>query len=199
MEFPVGLPDPSLSSDYYPRDSTDATEVFDTLRQWLPSELALAILDQAEYWLLSQTRGNNRMSYDEDDCRDRTPYLTSEAISGERCPVRKIRITVESHDQGWSDHHEDHGTFRNSWTWFELDSHRLDGEDVSEAIVRLATNVHARSDSMLHERIYRSDGDEWVQRLQPGDQLAIVPRARFPGWTNYVEEASIEIYTVPVL
>lgn len=189
----------SPSTDiYYPRDSTDATEAFDTLRQWLPSELALEILEQARYWLQARVTRKDRIIYDERACRDRTPYLTSEPIQGDRFPVREIRLAIHGHDQGWSDHHEDHGTFRNSWTWFDL-AIRWSGEDVSDETIRLATNPHARSDTFLHEILYRCDRDSWVQRLQPGDQLWVLPRARFPGWRNFVEDASIEIYTAPVL
>lgn len=184
---------------YYPRDSTDATEVFDTLRQWLPSELALEILEQAGYWLRARVTRGDSTSYTEGNCHDRPPYLTSEPIQ-EHAPVREIRISIHSHDQGWSDHHEDHGTFRNSWTWFDLRVNRPQGDEVSDdEIVRLATNPHARSEPFHHELLYRGDRDDWVLRLQPGDLLCIVPRARFPGWRNYVEGASMEIYTTPVL
>lgn len=194
-------PPPAENEVYYPRDSTDATEVFDTLRQWFPSELALEILEQAGYWLRSRVTRRDSISYTEFSCRGHPPYLTAEPIQGERGPVREIRFSIHSHDQGWSDHGEDHGTFRNSWTWFDLRVHRLEDGEVSsdDHLVRLATNAHARSETLQHEIVYRSDRDDWVPRLQSGDRLCIVPQARFPGWRNYVEAASIEIYTAPAL
>ena len=194
MESP-SIVNPPPAEVYYPRDSTDATLVFDTLRQWLPSELALQILEQARYWLQARIARKDSVSYDEADCHDRIPYLTSEPVQGDRFPVREIQLSIHSHDQGWSDHYEDHGTFQNSWTWFDLGIRRSDGGDASDEIIRLATNAHARWETFHHELLYRSDRDSWVRGLQPGDQLRIIPRARFPGWENFVEGASIVIYT----
>ncbi|KAJ5171181.1 uncharacterized protein N7500_003964 [Penicillium coprophilum] len=187
---------------YYPRNSEDAVESFNILRQKLPSELVLDILDFAEYWVLSATHREDTMDYAENDCRDRTPYLTSEPIQGERFPVQEIRINICSHDQGWSSYREDHGSFRNSWTWFDLAIERPPGRpDISKnENLRLATNVHAKREATCHRIIYQRDQKlHWMQNLQAGDRISIVPQARFPGWRNTVQEASIEIYTTPVL
>ncbi|KAI2674953.1 hypothetical protein CBS147355_6767 [Penicillium roqueforti] len=187
---------------YYPRHSADAVESFNILRQKLPSELVLEILELAEYWVLSATFRADTVGYDEGDCRDRTPYLTSEPIQGERFPVREIRINIWSHDQGWSSYGEDNGTYRNSWTWFDLGIERPPGrDDISkDEDLRLATNVHARRETMHHQITYRRDQKlRWMQNLQAGDRISIIPRARFHGWRNTVEKASIEVYTSPVL
>ncbi|KAJ6124323.1 hypothetical protein N7471_011640 [Penicillium samsonianum] len=187
---------------YYPRHSADAVESFNTLRQKLPSELVLEILEFAEYWVLSTVHREDSVDYTESDCRDRTPYLTSEPIQGERFPVREIRINIWSHDQGWSSYREDHGTFRNSWTWFDLAIERPPGrDDISkDENLRLATNVHAGRAAMHHRIMFHRDQKlRWMQNLQAGDRILIVPRALFPGWRNTVEKASIEVYTSPVL
>ncbi|KAJ6179768.1 hypothetical protein N7519_010229 [Penicillium mononematosum] len=193
---------PEENPMYYPRNSADAVESFNILRQKLPSELVLDVLEFAEYWVLSAVHREDRMEYTERDCHDRTPYLTSEPIQGERFPVREIRINIWSHDQGWSSYREDHGTFRNSWTWFELGIERPPGRDDTskDEDLRLATNVHAGRETMHHRIMYNGDQKpRWMQYLQPGDRISIVPRARFPGWRNTVEKASIEVYTSPVL
>ncbi|KAJ5194327.1 hypothetical protein N7491_001664 [Penicillium cf. griseofulvum] len=193
------------SRTYYPRNSADALESFNILRQKLPSELVLDILEFGEYWVLSAVYREDSMDYTENDCRDRTPYLTSEPIQGERFPVQEIRINIWSHDQGWSSYREDHGTYRNSWTWFDLDIERpLGRNDISKnedlRDLRLATNVHARREPTHHRITYQRDQKlPWMQNLQAGDRISIVPRARFPGWKNTVQKASIEIYTAPVL
>ncbi|KGO37087.1 hypothetical protein PEX1_043940 [Penicillium expansum] len=187
---------------HYPRHSADAVESFNILRQKLPSELVLDILEFAEYWVLSTVYREDSMEYNEADCRDRTPYLTSEPIQGERFPVQEVRINILSHDQGWSSYREDHGTFRNSWTWFDLGIERSPGRDdiSTDEDLRLATNVHAGREAMNHQITYRRDQKlRWMQNLQAGDRISIVPRARFPGWRNTVEKASIEVYTSPVL
>ncbi|KAJ5372961.1 hypothetical protein N7517_004967 [Penicillium concentricum] len=189
-------------STYYPRNSADAVESFNILRQKLPSELVLEILEFAEYWVISAVYREDSMDYTENDCRDRTPYLTSEPIQGERFPVQEIRINIWSHDQGWSSYREDHGSFRNSWTWFDLDIERPSGrDDISKnEDLRLATNVHAKREATCHRITYQRDQElRWMQNLQAGDRISIIPRARFPGWRNTVQKASIEIYTTPVL
>ncbi|EKV09931.1 Ankyrin repeat protein [Penicillium digitatum] len=187
---------------HYPRHSADSVETFNILRQKLPSELVLEILEFAEYWVLSAVHREDRVHYNESDCRDRTPYLTSEPIQGERFPVQEIKINIWSHDQGWSSYREDHGTFNNSWTWFDLGIEKPPGrEDIpTDENLRLATNVHAGRETMNHQIIYRRDQAlNWMQNLQAGDRISIVPRARFAGWRNTVEKASIEVYTSPVL
>ncbi|KAE8370153.1 hypothetical protein BDV27DRAFT_152308 [Aspergillus caelatus] len=187
---------------YYPRNSGDATSVFNILKRWLPSELVLEVLEHAEYWLVSRISRAEEMQYKERDCHGQTPYLTAAPIQGERYPVKKIRITIWSHDQGWSIYPQDHGTFNNSWTWFDLGITRPAGrEDISkDANLRLATNVHASKKTMCHEITYRRDQNlRWVQNLEPGDSISIIPRALFPGWRNFVEKACIEIYTTPIL
>ncbi|KAJ5502602.1 hypothetical protein N7463_005476 [Penicillium fimorum] len=189
-------------STYYPRSSADAVECFNLLRQKLPSELVLEILEFAEYWVLSAVYREHSMDYTEDDCRDRIPYLTSQPIQGERFPVQEIRIHIWSHDQGWSSYREDHGSFRNSWTWFDLGIERPPGrDDISKnENLRLATNVHAKRETTYHRITYQRDQKlHWMQNLQAGDRISIIPRARFPGWRNTVKKASIEIYTTPVL
>ncbi|KAJ5473783.1 hypothetical protein N7475_003349 [Penicillium sp. IBT 31633x] len=187
---------------YYPRHSADAVESFNILRQKLPSELVLEILELAQYWVLSKVHRDVRKSYDEISSRDRAPYLTSDPIRGERFPVRQIRINIWSHDQGWSDYTEDHGTFRNSWTWFELGIERPSCRDdiCKEQDLRLATNVHARREATHHKITYQRDQDmQWLNKLQAGDRISIIPMARYPGWRNTVVKASIEIYTAPDL
>lgn len=41
-------------------------------------------------------------------------------------PCRKIVFTIESHDQGWGGLHQDRGSYRGSWTWFEAGLERFD-------------------------------------------------------------------------
>ncbi|KAJ5787628.1 hypothetical protein N7457_002618 [Penicillium paradoxum] len=187
---------------YHPRHTADARQTFDILRQRLPAEIVLEILEFAQYWLQSCVQREERISYTESECHDRTAYLKSYPIRGERSPVRQINIHIWSRDQGWSSYREDHGTFKNSWTWFVLDIDRPSGrEDISkDEDLRLATNVHAGKALYHHEITYRADQNlRWMKKLQAGDRISVVPRAQFPGWRNIVEKAAIEIYTTPDL
>ncbi|KAB8266760.1 hypothetical protein BDV30DRAFT_244959 [Aspergillus minisclerotigenes] len=160
---------------HYPRHSDDAISVFNILKRWFPSELVLEMLEYVEYWLLSRISRADEMQYAESDCHGQPPYLTSAPIQGERYPVKKSRVTIWSHDQGWSSYPQDHGFFNNSWTWFDLKITRPAGrDDISkDANLRLATHVHASEDTMCHEIIYRSDQDlRRVQNLEPGDRIS---------------------------
>lgn len=160
------------------------------------------MLEYAEYWLLPRISRADEMQYAESDCHGQPPYLTSAPFQGELYPVKKIGVTIWSHDQGWISYPQEHSSFNNSWTWVDLKITRPAGrDDISkDANLRLETNVHASEDTMCHEIIYRSDQDlRLVQNLEPGDRISIIPRALFPGWTNFVENACIDIYTTPVL
>ena len=68
---------------------------------------------------------------------------------------------------------------------------------------RLLTNVHASGQYRRREVSLLSLGPlkhrEWLEGLSPGDKISIIPMARFPGWINYVREASIEVYTTCLL
>ena len=204
-EFSPPLPSASAFDHggiHYPRHSEDATTVLNILGQWLPPEIGLQILDHAEYWILSRVCRQEEVIYDEDDCFDAEPYLTSAPIQGDRFPVRKIRLNIWSHDQGWSSFPDEHGTFKNSWTWFELAIERPPGRDeiFTDKEARVATNLHGIDETMRHQIIIRNDHESrWMQVLQAGDRVSLVPRALYPGWENFVEAATIEIYTWPVL
>ncbi|KAJ5754151.1 uncharacterized protein N7511_008304 [Penicillium nucicola] len=187
---------------YYPRHAEDAVAALNILRQRLPSELVLEVLEHAQYWIRSKVYRNDKLAFTEFDCKERPSYLTSRRIQGDRFPVREIRIDIWSHDQGWSSYREDYGSYRNSWTWFELGIQRPDGRhDLCQGEdLRLMTNIHASKDTKHHEIIYRDDQDlQWLRGLQAGDRVAIIPLAKYPGWTNFVDKACIEIYTNPIL
>lgn len=188
------------SSDevYYPRNTEDALNTFNILRHRLPSELVLEVLKYAQYWLQSRVERDESITCSESN--GGISYLASKPIQDGR--LEEIHIDIWSHDQGWSSYQQDHGTERNSWTWFELGIERPEGRElISEVMgMRIATNVHARSEVKHHQIAYRRDQNlQWVLKLQAGDIIRILPRARFPGWKNTVEKASIEIYTAPVL
>lgn len=190
--------DSSSDQVYYPRNLEDVLNIFNILRHRLPSELVLEILEYTEYWLQSKVERDERLTCKESD--GGISYLESKPIPDGL--LKEIRIDIWSHDQGWSNYPQDHGTDRNSWTWFDLHLERPEGKEVIPEVMglRLATNVHARSEVKHHQIIYRRDQNLlWMQKLQAGDIIKILPRARFVGWRNTVEKASIEIYTAPVL
>lgn len=196
MSVVSGALEVTQSHTHYPRDSSDAVAVLDILQRWLPAELGLAILHHAGYWLRSRVARQESRRFSQSACRDRTPYLLSEPIQGKRFPVQQIVIDIWSHDQGWSSYPEDHGTYRGSWTWFDLGIQRPQGrKDITAGLPGLVTNVHASSETRHHQVVYRRDDQPWIEYLQAEDRISIIPQARFPGWVNYTEGASIAIYT----
>lgn len=197
MSILAGAPfELAQSETHYPRDSSDAVAVLNILKRWFPAELGLAILHHAGYWLRSRVAKQESIRFSESLCHDGTPYLLSEPIKGKRFPAQQVIIDIWSHDQGWSSYPENHGTYRGSWTWFDLGIRRPPGrEDIAIDLPPLVTNVHASSETRHHQVVYRRHEQLWMGDLQEGDRISITPRARFPGWVNFTEGAAIEIYT----
>lgn len=199
-----GLPsktsEAALADSYFPKDLGDINAALRILTKWVPSELGLRILHEAKYWIRYRVAIRKHCATSEHSRgRPVSAYITSGPIAARNLRVREIKIDIWSHDQGWSDYPEDQGTYRGSWTWFELGILRPQGrEEISTNIGRLVTNIHASSATMHHQVVFQRDDDQsWVRHLRAGDQIFVTPRARFPGWTNYTRGAAIEVYTNP--
>jgi len=68
------------------------------------------------------TRGTEIIDQREEEVSVRDgniPYLVSLPIFPDKT-LRKVIIIIVSKDRGWSKYLHDHGTYCNSWTWFEL-------------------------------------------------------------------------------
>jgi hypothetical protein len=119
-----------------------------------------------------------------DDC---VPYLVSRPIP-EGTTLRKVVITVVSKDQGWSSFPSDHGTYRNSWTWFELSvGPSKDSEERWRGEV--VRNLHAH-DSFKKHTIEIPDGGLY-KKAKSGDVLTVWALAKYPGWRNTVKKVKI--------
>lgn len=195
---------------HYPSEPRDIFEAFSILQHCgngkIPRRIILEILNFAEYWLLSRVTRKGEVRLIERDSAKRLPYLTSKPIPKTSPSVQRVTFVVWSHDQGWSSYKVSHGTFENSWTWFEAD---IEKSPRASNIVshgpekRLLTNVHASRQYRRREVSYTCLGSlkhrKWLEGLYPGDKISIIPMAWFPGWTNYVREASIEVHTTCLL
>ena len=136
--------------------------------------LRIEIIDQSEKEVIVR-----------DGC---VPYVISRPIP-EGKALRKVIITVVSKDQGWSDHLDDYGTYRNSWTWFELSvgpPSEDSGEKWRGLVVR---NLHAHGDFKEHT-IEITDG-ELYEKAESGDVLTVWALAKFEGWRNTVKKVVI--------
>lgn len=135
---------------------------------------------------------------------------------------------IESRDQGWSSYPDDHGTYRGSWTWFEVEKgdasilrgteQEGEGEEQNlhpdndardptsqpssakgQEIVR---NIHAGKTWHKHIISWAADDEDatgkWVREIKRGDVIVLSAHARFPGWTNRVRSARIAVYTAAI-
>jgi len=120
---------------------------------------------------------------------DSVPYLVSRPIPAGKT-LKKAIITVISKDQGWSSYQDDHGTYRNSWTWFELSVGSGSGEKWRGEVVR---NLHAHGE--FKEHTVEITSEELYEKAESGDVLTVWALARFPGWKNTIKKVKIR-YTV---
>ena len=119
----------------------------------------------------------------------RIAYLVSRPIP-EGKTLKKVVITVVSKDQGWSSYMQDHGTYRNSWTWFELSVGPSGGsEKWCGEVVR---NLHAGDDFKEHS-VEIVDG-ELYEKAKSRDVLTVWALAKFSGWKNTVKKVTIRYF-----
>ena len=190
--------------EYYPETPEDVwTVAFDLQRALgLPKELVRMILQEAEYWPRSDVQRTEQCLVN--NYHGDLVYLQSQPISGK---VQIIIFTITSHNQGWSDHVQDHGTYNGSWTWFS--AWKIRGSDKTQG-PEILRNVHARRDPKTHvvcwprrEGFHWHPGDgpdseqiqrEWLHKLQEGDRVLIVAKAKYPGWTNFAIRAEMSVF-----
>ena len=293
------------SPTYHPSTALDVYKVHHllTARLGLPAELSLQILDQAAYHLrFSATRCDKQIYTHHRLTHDAEPYISlsipgpylrrvQDSLSLGRL-LRQWTLTTRSRDQGWSSFPADHGTYKNSWTWFDVSILRspenttstiepnylieteppspitpmppnwepraatlpdvivgaepeheeilkwervvinrhgvgtltehvftlgenedtnltLDGnedededEEAGIATVQInGANSLIRGDLPLvaqrrikHRRQNAHVDGDWRHSIRTGDEICVWPKAQFPGWSNHVEAAKIELY-----
>ncbi|PWY92186.1 ankyrin [Aspergillus heteromorphus CBS 117.55] len=118
-------------------------------------------------------------------------------------PLRRITFTMVSHDQGWSNDNpvnlRNQCTYFGSRTWFEIvvdNCHRL-GEALPRR--RIACNLHASKNYRRQTVVWTLEDEspglrDWIEAIQPGDTLYMVPRAKQNCWTNHVREMTVSVY-----
>ena len=124
---------------------------------------------------------------------DRISYLTSKPIPCGQV-LRKVVITIVSKDQGWSSHPDDHGTYHNSWTWFELSVRSPLEDSVEKWRGEVVRNIHAHGNFKEHT-IEMMDGALYKE-AKGGDVFTVWALARHPGWVNTVKKVTIRLSVV---
>ncbi|KAF2165151.1 hypothetical protein M409DRAFT_24540 [Zasmidium cellare ATCC 36951] len=198
----------------YPRHPSDIRSVLHWLHRAsqyrLPEELLTAILHQANYDCLHITANvkghNERRSYGPETKAipyvETTPlrYLKDDMNKDWTGRVRKITLKAKGKDQGWF---TNKGT--ESWSWFEVGRtkqiHVVALEGSGDKVKRgpcWARNPVSGEDWTLHEEVFDVDevgGEmkEWMESLENGHKISIVPMARYREWRCQVEEASVDV------
>ncbi|OCL12101.1 hypothetical protein AOQ84DRAFT_421174 [Glonium stellatum] len=190
---------------YWPQSPKDIFEVFSLIqfrlaKSPLRRSIVLDIMEYAGYWLRSTSSEARKIKVDQNGAELGLPYLLSNPIQGRKnAPVRQVKFVIRSHDQGWSSYPNQHGTYEGSYTWFDVAIWKSNGEwvDFKDEASTLTRNVHAspkpREYCILYGRHSQRRHCRWIDWLEPGDRVAIIPKALYPGWVNYVESASIEV------
>jgi ankyrin repeat protein len=178
------------------------------LLRYSTPELLHRIMHLAEYWKVSSRTRTATVEIQNSSLS----YIASYPITGcRRRPVEKIVFTIRSHDQGWSGWPGDHGTYRNTWTWFQTRVSKRRQPLIQSESWCIAKNLHARDYDQTHVVTWTAslteeeerDGRkrksrDWVRHLEIGDVVSIVACAQYGGWVNHVKSATIDIYTACV-
>lgn len=116
--------------------------------------------------------------------------------------IKRIVFSFTSKDQGWSSYPSDHGSYDNTWSWFEalLDpkadtAGALTLTDDPPRCFELQRNRHAGQVPETYE-IEVEEGSELFTHLKEGWTLSLVARACCPGWENQVHDAAIKVWCV---
>ncbi|KAL8741752.1 MAG: hypothetical protein Q9190_005676 [Brigantiaea leucoxantha] len=90
------------------------------------------------------------------------------------------------------------GGYEHSSTWFEANVSRPPGRD---RILPRMIQTNRVASWKFHEHTNQwnfSDADptlrEFVTSIRDGDVIQVIPRARWPGWRNYIRGIQIEVY-----
>ena len=183
----------------------------------LPIEIVTTILDYAEIWvrefsttlppqlppLVVAARPLGAMSD--------ALLLSSRPLSRrDILKLRRVTISFTSKDQGWSSYPKFHGTYEDSWTWFNvalLSPAEIEARSAQASLHnQLACEFTPRTYRLQHNRhagkamesyifhLDKSQGHSLYDDLCENDSFALMAYAMFPGWENHVKSASLQLW-----
>ena len=154
--------------------------------------LCLPILDYAEVWNSITTRTD--AAFEKGNCCSLYLRLTLPNDEMVTRGIRKLEVTVDSHDQGWSSYPHNHNTMRGSWTFGEVWVRNSEGEKVY-SYTRVYTNIHACKNWKLQSKSF-DRYDEIMLYLKPGYSVDLMLVACFPGWVNSTRFAEMKVFFI---
>jgi Heterokaryon incompatibility protein (HET) len=122
--------------------------------------------------------------------------------SSQNLGVRRIVFTTVSHDQGFSGTPHLNDTYEQSNTWFDARVVTPSGHDRVPRR-RVQKNLHARFEFKTHVTCWDWEDDddglrEWLDAIQIGDTIQIIPMAHYIAWTNFVQRVTVQLWAAPV-
>lgn len=173
-------------------------------RPALPLEIVLQILEHPSRCILTSCVS---IKYPEEGPfrvrSGRAPLAIVKPLSlapSEASKVRKVVFEVTGKDQGWSSYSSDHGTYNNTWTWYEAivrSSKVFEGEsfDYEEYRVELHRNRHAGEKPETYRTEFVGE-HELLKKIREGGVIHLDACARFDGWECQVHGARVEVWSV---
>lgn len=187
-------------------------------RPTLPDEIILQILDHPSRWIqVHSVELRAVASHEPLRCRSNGPQhgdwqiLVTDPVSGRAIKkLRKVVYFFRGQDQGWSSYPQHHGTYIDSWTWFEAGLARFEDRNAQGEELRQQKALRAEKERDRYELhrnrhaglnpenyvIELGTKHDLLKHVEDGDRFALWARAVFPGWENRVHKARIEIYCV---
>ncbi|ORY64623.1 hypothetical protein BCR35DRAFT_308725 [Leucosporidium creatinivorum] len=186
--------------------ATDARHALFLLAQLLPTELAISILEAAEYWPVETTVSTRHIVVRAGvtgNLTSSTILVSSPLPRGSTLhSLRRIRITIESRDQGFSSFPEHHNTREGSSSFFEVALVRpTDHVPQTYAVVHKDTpffyNLHAVRHYTSHTESLTL-GNPVVDEAQPNDRIVVYAAAQYPMWINDVKSCRLALESAAV-
>ena len=192
-------------------------------RKALPAELILQILEHPTRWVCTYATAfpdpeapESRAirvpaGFDNRQANIQVVLSTEPLAPAEIGRLRSVVFTFTSKDQGWSSYPDHHGTYENTWSWFEAGlrpqtrgghgttARGEGGDERGEEVGRyerfhLQRNRHAGREQESY-RIELGLDSPLLRRMEAGDVIDLLACAQCAGWENQVFEASIEIWS----
>ncbi|KAJ7495296.1 hypothetical protein FB451DRAFT_1213777 [Mycena latifolia] len=186
-------------------------------------KLVPVILDLAEYWAVIYAERNDPQGVVFRQDSPDEPYISLKISGRSKEPLRCLVFTTTSHDQGWSDHKSDIGTYRGGCSWFEVGNeggnrHKLQNNLHGSDKKHVHRNVWVRNASSpavqnlttaTLRNVYVSAISDWMGAFRSGNVLNVYAKqstqpqlrgwgisvAYYPGWENHVYAVKVVAYT----
>ena len=160
----------------------------DLVSHFLPFQatLCLPVLDYAEVWNCISVQTD--AAFQKGNCCEL--YMRLTVPNSVTRGARRLEISVDSHDQGWSSYPKEHN-MRNSWTWGEVWVRTEKGENIFED--QVYTNLHACENWELQSKTF-DRYEDIMCHIKPGATVDLMLVARFPGWVNSTRFAVMKLY-----